>query len=47
VEPGDIVMMPRQGLKWWQDYITIISAVGVPVASILVTIALSRASASQ
>jgi protein involved in polysaccharide export with SLBB domain len=43
VEPGDIVMLPRQGIKWWQDYISILSAVGIPVASILVTIALTRA----
>ena len=42
VEPGDVVMMPRVGIKWWQDYISILSAVGIPVASILVTIALTR-----
>lgn len=38
VEPGDIVMMPRQTFKWWQDYVTVISAVGIPVASVLVAI---------
>uniref|UniRef100_A0A7C4CA49 Soluble ligand binding domain-containing protein n=1 Tax=candidate division WOR-3 bacterium TaxID=2052148 RepID=A0A7C4CA49_UNCW3 len=43
VEPGDIVMMPRQTFKWWQDYVTILSAVGIPIASILVTLtALNR-----
>ena len=43
VEPGDIIMMPRTGFKWWQDYVTVISAVGIPVASILVSlVALSR-----
>ncbi len=38
VEPGDIVMVPRYGIKWWQDYATILSAVGIPAASILVSI---------
>ena len=42
VEPGDIVMVPRVSLKWWQDYVSILSAVGIPVASILITIALSN-----
>jgi protein involved in polysaccharide export with SLBB domain len=41
VEPGDIVMVPRVALKWWQDYVSIISAVGIPVASIMITLALS------
>ena len=41
VEPGDVVMMPRLGLKWWQDYVSIISSVGIPVATILVTLSLS------
>jgi protein involved in polysaccharide export with SLBB domain len=41
VEPGDIVMMPRLGIKWWQDYVSILSAIGIPVASILVTLSLS------
>jgi protein involved in polysaccharide export with SLBB domain len=36
VEPGDIVMLPRVGLKWWQDYVSILSAVGIPIASILI-----------
>ncbi len=42
VEPGDIVIMPRIAVKWWQDYVTIASAVAVPIASLLVTIALTR-----
>jgi len=41
VEPGDIVVMPRLGVKWWQDYVTIISSVGIPIATILVTLSLS------
>jgi polysaccharide export outer membrane protein len=40
VEPGDIVMMPRVSLKWWQDYVSIISAVGIPIATIFLTLAL-------
>ena len=43
VEPGDVVMMPRLGLKWWQDYVSIISAIGIPVASILITVSLANA----
>jgi protein involved in polysaccharide export with SLBB domain len=42
VEPGDIVMVPRVAIKWWQDYVSIISAVGIPVATILVTVSLSK-----
>jgi protein involved in polysaccharide export with SLBB domain len=42
VEPGDIVIMPRIAVKWWQDYVTIASAVAVPIASLLVTIALTQ-----
>ncbi len=43
VEPGDIVMVPRLGLKWWQDYVSIISAIGIPIASIMITVSLSNA----
>jgi protein involved in polysaccharide export with SLBB domain len=39
VEPGDVVVIPRLGLKWWQDYVSIVSAIGIPVASILITLA--------
>jgi len=42
VEPGDIIVVPRVALKWWQDYVQIISAIGIPIATILVTISLSR-----
>jgi len=42
VEPGDVVMMPRLTIKWWQDYVTILSAIGIPVATILVTVSLAR-----
>ncbi len=38
LEPGDIVMMPRVGLKWWQDYVTILGSVVVPVATMIVSI---------
>jgi len=41
VEPGDIVVVPRVGLKWWQDYVTIFGAVAVPVASLLVSLVVS------
>lgn len=42
VEPGDKVVMPRIVLRWWQDYVQVISAIGIPVATILVTISLNR-----
>jgi len=42
VEPGDIVVVPRQGLKWWQDYLSIFSAVGMPVAIALLSIWTAR-----
>ena len=42
VEPGDIVYVPRVSLKWWQDYVTILSAIGIPLATILVTMSLSK-----
>jgi protein involved in polysaccharide export with SLBB domain len=35
VEPGDIVFVPRQSFKWWQDYATIISAIAIPIATAL------------
>jgi hypothetical protein len=41
-EPGDIVVVPRVGLKWWQDYVTIFGAVAVPVASLLVSLVLAN-----
>lgn len=37
VEPGDVVMMPRVGLKWWQDYVPIIGA-AASAATILATL---------
>ena len=40
-EPGDIVVIPRQGVKWWQDYVTIFGAVAVPVASLLVSLSIA------
>lgn len=41
VEPGDIVMVPRVGLKWWQDYVQIVGAIGVPITATLVSYLLS------
>jgi len=41
VEPGDIVFIPRVGLKWWQDYVSVISAIGVPITASLVSYLLS------
>jgi polysaccharide export outer membrane protein len=41
VEPGDIVVVPRVGVKWWQDYITIFGAVAVPIASLLVSLSIA------
>jgi protein involved in polysaccharide export with SLBB domain len=40
-EPGDIVVVPRLSVKWWQDYVTIFGAVAVPVASLLVSLAVA------
>ncbi len=39
IEPGDIIHVPRQTFKWWQDYATVLSAVGIPVASIMISLA--------
>jgi protein involved in polysaccharide export with SLBB domain len=38
LEPGDIVIVPRYGLKWWQDYVDIIATVGIPTISLILTI---------
>jgi polysaccharide export outer membrane protein len=40
-EPGDIVIVPRLSVRWWQDYVTIFGAVAVPVASLLVSLAVA------
>jgi polysaccharide biosynthesis/export protein len=40
-EPGDIVFVPRVSVRWWQDYVTIFGAVAVPVASLLVSLAVA------
>jgi len=40
-EPGDIVFVPRMSVRWWQDYVTIFGAVAVPVASLLVSLAVA------
>ena len=36
-EPGDIVIVPRVPVKWWQDY-ALIAAAAVPVATLLISI---------
>ena len=38
VEPGDRIMIPRNGIKWWQDYLQIFSGIGLPVASIIISV---------
>ena len=38
IEPGDRIMIPRIGIKWWQDYLQIISGIGIPVASIIISV---------
>jgi protein involved in polysaccharide export with SLBB domain len=43
VEAADKIIVPRVGLRWWQDYVQILSAIGIPVASIVISFyALSR-----
>lgn len=43
VEAGDQITLPRVGMRWWQDYAQLISAVGIPVASVIISLyALSR-----
>ncbi len=43
VEPGDKIVLPRVNLRFWQDYVQIVSAIGIPVASIVISIwALNR-----
>jgi protein involved in polysaccharide export with SLBB domain len=40
-EPGDIVVVPRTNVRWWQDYVTIFGAIAVPVASLLVSLSVA------
>ncbi len=43
VEPGDRIVVPRVGFRFWQDYVQIVSAIGIPVASIVISMwALTR-----
>ncbi len=39
VEPGDKIYLPRVTLRFWQDYLQIVSAIGIPVASIVISLA--------
>lgn len=38
IEPGDVIVVPRYGIKWWQDVVTIISQIGIPTVSLILTI---------
>lgn len=42
VEPGDIIFIPRQTFKWWQDYATVISAIAIPIATALIYLRVSQ-----
>ena len=43
IEAGDRIVVPRVGVRWWQDYLQILSAIGIPVASVVISLyALSR-----
>jgi protein involved in polysaccharide export with SLBB domain len=35
VQPGDMIVVPETRLKWWQDYVAIITAVSTVVLSAL------------
>jgi protein involved in polysaccharide export with SLBB domain len=37
-EPGDKIVVPRVGFRFWQDYVQIVSAIGIPIASIILTL---------
>jgi protein involved in polysaccharide export with SLBB domain len=41
IQPGDIVYVPRISLRWWQDYLTIFSAIGMPLATTILSIYLA------
>ncbi len=38
IEPGDVIVVPRYSLKWWQDYVTILSNIGIPTVSLILTV---------
>jgi protein involved in polysaccharide export with SLBB domain len=38
VESGDVIVVPRYGIRWWQDVVTILSDVGIPTISLILTI---------
>jgi protein involved in polysaccharide export with SLBB domain len=38
IEPGDIIRVPRVGFKWWQDYVTVLSAIAIPVLTLIISI---------
>jgi protein involved in polysaccharide export with SLBB domain len=40
VQPGDMIMVPEKRLKWWQDYVVIVTAISsVVLSSIAVSLA--------
>ncbi|MEO0093708.1 MAG: hypothetical protein ABIK67_05585, partial [candidate division WOR-3 bacterium] len=41
VEPGDIVYVPRLTLKWWQDYVQILSSIAIPLAVTIMSVLLA------
>ena len=38
IEPGDKVIVPRVSIRFWQDYVDILSAIGIPIASIFIAV---------
>lgn len=40
VEPGDIIRVPRMSFKWWQDYVTILSSIAIPLAVTILSLRL-------
>jgi protein involved in polysaccharide export with SLBB domain len=40
VEPGDIIRVPRVSFKWWQDYVTILSSIAIPLAVTILSLRL-------
>lgn len=41
IEPGDIIYVPRVALKWWQDYVTILSSIAIPLAVTIMSVLLA------
>jgi protein involved in polysaccharide export with SLBB domain len=41
IEPGDIIYVPRLTFKWWQDYVTILSSIAIPLAVTIMSVLLA------